>query len=247
MKSVNIFIQARMSSTRLPGKILLPIMGRPLLYYLVAQLRKMASNVKVVVLTTTSPHDDSVVSFCNASNLDYYRGSEEDVLGRYYHAAEKYPSDLIIRITGDCPLIDPDLINQMIKIYQEADLPYDLLSNVINRTFPRGQDIEIFSFDALKRAYHNSQDVSEREHVTMHFYKNPSLYRLKSFEGGVDLSQYRWTVDTIEDFRLIKRLLEKVYRENDPFHIKDLLKALTDHPEWNQINAHIEQKPIRTT
>lgn len=247
MKKIEIYLQARMGSTRLPGKTLLPIMGRPILYYQLSQLKHISEQAKTVVLTTTSIHDDPIISLCQTLKVDYFRGSKDDVLARYYFAAQKRRPDGIIRITGDCPLIDPELISQMIQAYRENEKNYDLVSNVIKRTFPRGEDIEIFSFEALEKAFNESEDLGEREHVTQHFYKNPLQYRLKSFEGSTDLSQHRWTVDTIEDFRLIKNLLQEVYRENEPFHMQDILRALTRHPEWNQINAHIKQKDVKAT
>lgn len=243
-KKVAIFVQARMRSTRLPGKVLKPILNRPLLDYLIERLSQVQRASELVILTSIKKEDDVIASFCQERHVLCYRGSEEDVLSRYYQAALERKPEAIVRITADCPLIDPEIVDQVIQNYVEAFPLYDYVSNSLKRTFPRGLDAEIFSFQALDQAFHEAKNQAEREHVTLYFYQHPELFRLKNIASPVNLSSHRWTVDTPEDFHLIQLIIENLYPSCPNFRLKDILELLDKHPEWSKINAHIEQKSI---
>jgi spore coat polysaccharide biosynthesis protein SpsF len=242
---VEIFIQARMGSTRLPGKVLKPVLDKPLLFYLTERLARVKEADSFVILTSTKHEDDVIVAFCEKNEIPYFRGPEEDVLARYYHAALARHPDAIVRITADCPLIDPKSVDDVISTYKNEYPKWDYVSNSLQRTFPRGLDTELFSFDALEFAAKNAIDPSEREHVTMYMYNHPERFRLKNVASPINLSQHRWTVDTIEDFELIKLLIQELYPNKPYFQLQDILEVLKQHPEWQKINAHIEQKPMR--
>lgn len=239
---VVIIVQARMTSTRLPGKILKPVLGRPLLEYLVERLRRVASQHEIVIATTDNDTDLPVVELCNRLNVSCFRGSEEDVLARYYLAACEYGADAIVRITSDCPLIDPVVIDEVIGLYYENSDKYDYVSNIYTRTYPRGMDTEVFSFRALEEAYNESTKPSDREHVTEFIYEQPERYRIANISYAVDQSRHRWTVDTPEDFLLIKSIIEGLYPVNPHFTMMDILEIMDKNPGWFEINAAIKQK-----
>lgn len=242
--SIEVFVQARMGSTRFPGKILTPILGKPLLYYLVERLRRIKKVNAIRILTSDQPQDDVVEAFCKENNLSCYRGSEDDVLARYYCAAKRWNPEAIIRITSDCPLIEPAVVDRIIEVYKETKPPYDYVSNTIMRTFPRGLDAEIFSRKALEQAHQYGITRADREHVTPYIYKNPSKFRLGSVTSPLNLSHHRWTVDTPEDLALIKLIYEELYPRNPNFTIEDIAALLDKHPEWVALNAHVVQKTL---
>lgn len=239
-QKINLIIQARMGSTRLAGKILKPIMGRPMLSYLIERLRYVKMPHSLILASTTNPIDDELEAFAKNENLLFFRGSEDDVLDRYYQTCCLYPADLIVRITSDCPLLDPSIVNQAIKNFQNLDY----LSNVHPRTFPRGMDLEVFTFEALKIAAHEAKTLSEREHVTPFIYLHPERFKLGNFIHHPDASSYRLTVDTTEDFLLISKIFETLYPKNKKFRLSDILFLLEKNPEWKSINAHVKQKEI---
>jgi len=243
-QKINIIVQARMGSTRLPGKILKPIMGRPMLSYLVERLRRVQSIHHLIIASTINPEDDVIEAFCKKEHISIYRGSENDVLDRYYQTCCKYPAKIIVRITSDCPLIDPSIIDQAINLLREKSPKLDYVSNTQLRTFPRGMDVEVFYFDTLKIAAKETKSKSDREHVTPYIYKHPNLFYLANFIYMPDASKYRLTVDTIEDFTLINSIFETLYPHNKNFTLSDILHAFEQYPEWNKINAHIKQKRI---
>ena len=220
----------------------MPVLGKPLLFYLTERLARVKGADSFVILTSTKQEDDVIVAFCEKNGIPYFRGSEEDVLDRYYHAALDRHPDAIVRITADCPLIDLKSVDDVISTYKNEYPKWDYVSNSLQRTFPRGLDTELFSFKALEIAANNALDPSEREHVTMYMYKHPEQFRLKNVASPINLSQHRWTVDTIEDFELIKRLIQELYPNKPHFELQDVLNTLKSHPEWQNINAHVEQK-----
>lgn len=242
MKIVAI-IQARMGSTRLPGKILKKVLGKTLLEYQLERVQRSKLIDEIVVATTTKKSDDDIVSLCNSLNISTYRGSEEDVLSRYFEAAVQYEADIVVRLTSDCPLIDPNIVDQVIQLYLDNQ-PIDYVSNAIERSFPRGLDTEVFSFATLKKAYEEATLQRDREHVTAYIYTNRHLFSLTYLKNDRDYRHYRWTVDTKEDFELIRLILEEIYPNNPTFTMHDIIELLNDHPNWIKINAHIEQKKI---
>ncbi|GAE92678.1 spore coat polysaccharide biosynthesis protein spsF [Gracilibacillus boraciitolerans JCM 21714] len=240
MKVVAI-IQARMGSSRLPGKVLREVMDKPLLYYQLARVRKSNYLDEIIVATTTLANDDCIVDLCMSQNIKVYRGSEQDVLTRYVEATKEANADIIVRLTADCPLLDPVLIDQLIEVFKrEQDVDY--VSNVINRTYPRGLDIEVFSQEALIKVNQWATSTSYREHVTNYLLEHPEKFRLRNVSNPTDISFHRWTVDTIEDFQLIQHILIALYSGDPYFSFNDVLRLLDDHPEWYQINVDVKQK-----
>lgn len=235
-----IISQARMTSTRLPGKVLKEVLGKPLLAFQIERLQRVKNAAKIVIATTVNATDDPVEELCHRLGVDCFRGSEDDVLSRFYFAATEAGADAVVRVTADCPLIDPDIIDKVIASYAEGGCDY--ASNTLIRTYPRGMDTEVFSYQSLGEAFQEAKRQPEREHVTPFLYNRPERYTLRSVLNDVDLSKYRWTVDTPEDFELIQCILEYVYPLNSCFSMQDCLQAYNNHPHWHIINAHIEQK-----
>lgn len=235
-------IQARMNATRLPGKPLKKILQRPLLSYELERLRRAKTIDEIVVATTTSPQDDQIVELCRQERTPFFRGSEEDVLDRYLKTAKEHRAEVVVRITGDCPLIDPDVVDRVINFYFENE--YDYVSNTRKLTYPRGLDVEVFPFKLLERIAGQATRQPEREHVTLYFYEHPELFKLGNVACETDESKHRWTVDTEEDFQLISRIIESLYPKNPQFGMRDVLKLLQQHPDWVALNAHIKQKGV---
>jgi spore coat polysaccharide biosynthesis protein SpsF len=244
MKTV-IIVQARMTSTRLPGKVLLPLGGEPMLARLVERLKRVRLANAIVIATTTNDTDEPIVDLCRQLAVPCHRGSEHDVLARYAEAARAHRADVVVRITSDCPLIDPALIDQMIAVYEEGNS--DCVSNMLPPTWPYGMAVEVFSAAALAQAHAEATQPAEREHVTPFLYTNPQRYRLRTVTSPTDLSGQRWTVDTPEDYELVQRLFDAVFAHHPEFTLADLLAAMQAHPDWLAINQHIRQKPATET
>jgi spore coat polysaccharide biosynthesis protein SpsF len=241
-----VIIQARLGSTRLPGKVLLPIGGRPMFSYQIERLRRCRRVDRIVVATTTQPADDALVNFCSSEGIDCTRGSESDVLSRYAQAAEAFGATVVVRITSDCPLLDPQLVDDAIDAFG-ADGSVDYLSNMIAPSWPYGMAVEVMSRQALDEACSQAQDAAEREHVTPFIYWHPERYRLKSLTMQPDLSAHRWTVDTPEDFDLVSRILGELYPRHPDFSMNHVLELLAQNPTWEHINRHVPQKSVAPT
>ena len=241
-KRVVIILQARMGASRLPGKPLKQVLGRPLLSYQIERLRRSQLADEIIVATTTEQEDDQIVKFCEEEHINFFRGSALDVLDRYYQAAKSVKADVIVRVTGDCPLIDPEVTDKVIKFYLDHLPEYDYVSNSLERSYPRGLATEIFYMALLEEGAEKAKLPPEREHVTVYFYTHPDRFSLKNVGQPIDMSKYRWTVDTSEDLELITKILESLYLNNPTFKTDDILHLLDRHPEWKQINAHIQQK-----
>ena len=241
MKTV-IIVQARMTSTRLPGKVLKEVMGKPLLAYQLERLRRVQLADEIVLATTTNQTDDVLAVFAVAEEIRCFRGDEQDVLDRYYQAAVMAEADAVVRVTSDCPLIEPSIIDEVIQAYKKST-EIDYVSNTLSRTYPRGLDVECFSFKALEIAWKNADKAHEREHVTPYLYQQPMFIK-RELKAAGDYSQYRWTVDTQEDYELVKILLEEIYPLQPAFTWCDVLQVLAKHPEWTLLNAEIEQKKL---
>ncbi|WP_137890883.1 glycosyltransferase family protein [Ramlibacter sp. 2FC] len=242
MKTV-IVVQARMTSTRLPGKVLLLLAGQPMLMRLIERLRRVKQADAVVVATTTNTTDDPIAALCEQLGVPCHRGSEFDVLSRYADAARLNDADVVVRITSDCPLIDPALVDQLIATYLEGGCDY--VSNMLPPTWPYGMAVEVFSAAALREAQAEATQASEREHVTPFIYWHPERYRLRNVESSENLSAQRWTVDTAEDYELVRRLFETLHPTQPRFALADVLAIMEAHPDWMRINQHIEQKQAR--
>ncbi len=236
---VTAIIQARMTSSRLPGKIVLKVLGKPLISHMVDRVKEAECVDKVVIATTINEEDDIVVRLASKLNINVYRGSERNVLERFYGAAERFGGNTLIRLTGDNPLIDPDLLGALVRLYQQGD--YDYVSNCLEPTFPDGLDAEVFTMSALKTAYENAELPSELEHVTRYIYQRPTQFKLGCLKFEEDLSNMRWTVDEPEDFEFVKQVIERLYPENRSFRIRDVLNLLKQHPELSKINQRYQR------
>ncbi len=244
MQRAGIISQVRMGSTRLPGKVLLAVAGRPLLDYHVARLEQ--SGLPVTLATTTLPADDVLANYAADRGLLCYRGSEADVLGRYYAANAQFGFEIIVRVTSDCPLIDGPTVGAAVTRYQLENNPLVYRSNVVKRTFPRGLDFEIFSADLLELAFTKATTPAEREHVTPYlrtrFTPAGPVQRRDELCPYGDFSAPRLTLDTPADFAVLRCLIE-TYQAHT-FSLPELLALLNAHPEVVALNAHVEQKPV---
>lgn len=246
MKTVAV-VQARMGSTRLPGKVLVELNGKPVLWHVVSRLKAAGNIDDIVIATTQSDIDVEIVNFCVHEGLNVFRGSETDVLSRYYHAARMVQADSVVRITADCPLLDPWVTDEMVGIFKNDLLQgkgIDYLSNVIQRTFPRGLDTEIFSLAALEKAFKEANKEFEREHVTPYFYQNPELFKCHAYLGKKDFSQYRLTLDTNEDLLLIEKIFDFFPDSETIFPLEKIIEILENNPELAEINANVEHKKL---
>jgi len=237
-----IIVQARMTSTRLPGKVMKIVCDKPLLEHLINRLRRVKYADQVVIATTVNDTDNQIVNLCKELGTLYYRGSEGDVLGRYYEAAVKYGGDIIIRITSDCPVIDPEVVDYLINFFANNIEKYDYVSNTLERSYPKGMDAEITSFDTLKEAHFNAYDPFDRENVTPFIKKRPQQFRLYNILYKTDMSRCRWTVDTPEDLELITKIYDALYYKNPLFSLNDILDLMNSNPQLENINAHVKQK-----
>jgi spore coat polysaccharide biosynthesis protein SpsF len=239
---VIIIVQARMTSTRLPGKVLLKIAGKSLLEYQIERLLRVSLADSVVVATTLNNTDQPIVNLCNQLGVAIYRGDENDVLARYFEAAITYDADVIVRVTSDCPLIDPQIVDEVIQSYLDLQPQVRYVSNTLQRTLPRGMDTEVFAIEALKEAFQGATTTPDREHVTPFIYRQPKRYGISQVIYNKDESHHRWTVDTPEDFELIQRILEYLYPKRPEFNLNDCIELIAQRPEWSSLNDHVEQK-----
>jgi spore coat polysaccharide biosynthesis protein SpsF len=238
-KKIGIIIQARMGSSRLPSKVMLNIKEKPILQYEIDRLGSL--KYPIYIATTVQPQDDAIVKFATDRNILYYRGSEDNVLQRYYECALLGDLDIIIRITSDCPLIDANIIDYGITQYVNANDDDLYLSNTLDRSYPRGADFEIFSFKQLKNAYESATDLSDIEHVTPYIWKNKSGdINISQIKQDQNFSMFRLTLDTPEDFELIQKLID-IYAA-DKLDMEGICNIMTQNPDLPMINDHIQQK-----
>lgn len=232
-------IQARTGSTRLPGKVLLPLLGEPVLAHVVRRASRASVLDAVVVATTTAPGDDPIEALASRHGWPLVRGSEEDLLDRYLLAARTYRADRVVRVTADCPLIDPSLVDAVVAALVASGADYS--SNTLPpRTYPRGLDVEAFTMAALETAGQEDDDPSQREHVTPYLYRNPDRFHLVGVPGAADNSNHRWTLDTPEDLALITRIYDAL--GNDEFAWTDALALVSANPDWELVNRDVVQK-----
>ena len=235
-------VQARMSSVRLPGKVLKHIQGNPSLLLQMDRLLQCKQVNKWLIATSVDPSDDVIALFCASNNFPCYRGSLSDVLDRYHCAAsqeEAQGSDVIVRITADCPLSDPDVIDECVNNFLSNGSDYT--SNCIEPSFPDGLDVEVFNFFTLDYAAKHAKLPSEREHVTPYMINHPELFKLSSYKRQSDLSCLRWTVDYPADFELVCRIYEALYPLNKHFKMNDILMFLNNNPTLRNINSMFER------
>ena len=226
-------IQARMSSTRLPGKVLQDISGIPMLLRVVERANQAKTFDQVAVITSTHDSDDVIKICCRENGILCFRGNLDDVLDRYYQATLHFKADVIVRITADCPLLDPEIIDQVVRTFQSGN--YDYVSNTIECTYPDGLDVEIFDFAALEKAWRDAKLKSEREHVTAYIYKRPELFRIGCVKHEEDLSAHRWTVDTPQDLAFVRAIYD--HFKSKSFGMREIFDFLKQNPEIAGLNA----------
>lgn len=230
-------VQARMGSARLYGKTLATITSKPMLAHVIERLKGSRLLQGIIVATTTKEADDPIVELAEKLRVYVFRGSEDDVLDRYYQAFQKCPADIIVRISSDCVLADPRVIDKVISYYLKEN--YDYAANTLKRTYPDGLDVEVFSFKVLEKTWREARWVSEREHVTPYIWKNPSKFRLANVENSVNLSHLRWVVDEKEDLEFVRQVYKHLYEEGRIFYMEDILELLRKYPHLQQINQGI--------
>lgn len=238
MKTVAI-VQARIGSTRLPGKVLMCIGGETTLGRVVRRLSRAKLITEVTIATTDSPADDAIVSEANRLGVRCFCGSEQDVLARYLGAAEEFEAEVIVRVTSDCPLIDAGVADQVLQDFFQARV--DFAYNDVEHSFPRGLDVEALSREALHKAAEIAERQYHREHVTPIFYESPDLFRVAIVHAEKDYSRYRWTLDTSDDLQLIREIYRH-FSDRDNFTWRDVVALMEQSPELARINAHIVQK-----
>lgn len=228
-------LQVRAGSTRLPGKALRPLAGAPMLERHLERVRRARRLDALVVATSTCADDDAVAALCGELGVDCYRGSLEDVLDRVYCAARPGAPSHVVRLTGDCPLADPEVIDQVVAFCIQGG--YDYASNVLEPTYPDGLDVEVMRLESLAAAWREARLASEREHVTPFLYKHPERFRLGSVKAQRDLSHLRWTVDEPEDFELVERIYRALYPGNAAFSSAEILSLLDSAPQLKTLNT----------
>ena len=237
MKIVAI-IQARLGSSRLPGKVMLSLCNKPVLGHVVDRVNASKLIEKVIIATTVENRDDCIEKWCKRNQIDCYRGSEDNVLERYLNAALKYEANIIVRITSDCPVIDPNIIDVIIEKFLENDVDYAFLSG----NFPDGLDCQVFSIKALIDTFQRAKKKSEFEHVGLHIETdNSGLYKKLPINLFKDMKHHRWTLDNIEDYHLLVEIYEKLYVKNEYFDTSDIIMFLEKNPKLLEINSQIKR------
>lgn len=243
-RSICVILQARINSTRLPAKVLMEICNKPIIYLIIGRL-KHCKNIDDIILSIPDTDQNYILEeYANKIGCHYARGSENDVLSRYYKTAKRFDVTDIIRVTADCPLIDPKLVDLMIEYYLTEKVDYAAIDT--DKYFPRGLDAEIFSWETLEKTNIEAQQNYEREHVTPYIYNNPELFKIKFLEAEKSLTrpELRLTVDTQEDFNLVREIFENLYDKNKSFDIYDVIDFLDNHPELLSINKFVVQKKL---
>lgn len=242
MKVVAI-IQARMGSSRLPGKVMKKLAGTPMIGHVVERALRIDGVDQVVVATTRHRRDEPLVRFLSeTTDILVVRGPETDVLARYVQAAEEAEAETVVRLTADCPLICPAVSTRVVREFLTRPGDWDYVSNTLRRTYPRGLDTEVVSFDALTLAHREAHETGDREHVTPFIRRQPDRFRVRNVSDDTDRSWWRLTVDTREDLDLVSRVYSSLYSDDPFFDYTQLLECLERHPDWSDINQHVIQK-----
>ncbi len=239
-----IIVQARMNSSRLPGKVMMPVLGVPLLEILIARLKRVRLADSICVACTYNPEDQQIVDLSQRLGVEVHRGSEENVLERYSGAAQRFQADHVVRVTADSPLIDPAELDRLITYYHSHVVDFDYVDNGSTHTYPLGMQAEVFSVSALNAAHREATTTSDKEHVTPFIIRHPDRFRKSAVAFWCDQSFYRLTVDTQNDFELVAKLIAGLYPTTPEFSIYDVLELLARNPEWANINRHIKQRTI---
>jgi spore coat polysaccharide biosynthesis protein SpsF len=232
-------LQARVSSTRLPGKVIKPLLGKPMILRQVERLKRARSIDRLLIATSVGPEDDALAALCHENGLECFRGSLEDVLDRFYQAASTVEPTHVMRLTGDCPLTDPEILDRLAELHLASGCDYS--STALEPSFPDGLDAELMTFSALEQAWREATLPSQREHVTPFLYQNPERFSIRVLKNEADLSSLRWTVDEPSDFEFVSRVYEALYPANPTFGMRDILAFLDGHQELAALNHHFER------
>ena len=235
-------IQARVQSTRLPNKVFAEIKGHPLIWHVVNRISNCKNVEKIVLATTENPKDDALEKWAKDNGIPSFRGSENDVLARYYFAAKKFNASTIVRITSDDPFKDPVITDRVIQVLKEKNLDFTYNNNP--PTFPEGLDTEVFSFAALERAHLSSNDPFEREHVTQYMYRHPELFKQENVAYRKNLSKYRWTIDNVEDLEMAREVYNELFDKKPIFLMDDILKLFQVKPDIPTINSEVKRSAM---
>jgi len=233
---ITAIIQARLSSQRLPKKLIMKINQKTLLENLFSQLSYSKQIEKRIIATTSDTIDDEIEHIANSLNISCFRGNSLNVLDRYYNCAKLFGLETIVRISGDAPLIDPEIVDRTIEYYKKNN--FDYVSNFVKRTFPIGTEVEIFSFETLEKCWSNAKKPYEKEHVTPFIYENPDLFNIGSIQNIENSSHLHWTVDTIEDFTFVESISKKI--KNRPILMNHILDLLQNEPDLVKINQSVD-------
>lgn len=236
-------VQARMDSTRLPGKVLRDLAGEPMVGRVIERLRRVQGIDQIQVAISRRPADDPLLEHLSRlGDIGVTRGPEEDVLARFVQAADESGAEIVVRITADCPLLSPTVSHRVVGEFLRHRAHCDYVSNTLRRTFPRGLDTEAFSYEALRVAHLEAESRADREHVTPFIWRQPQRFRLRSVVDSVDRSHHRWTVDTREDFELMSRIYAELHPRNPDFDYEEILSCLAEHPDWARLNRNVRHK-----
>lgn len=238
-------IEARMTSTRLPGKVLMQCCGKPILDLLVERVKRSQYINEIVVATTVNGADDVLVEESKKLGIHYYRGDEYDVVERVVGAMQKYKAEIVVQLTGDCPLLDPEIIDQVVRLYMFNN--FDYVSNTLIRSYPRGLDVQVSNLSILEESLRIARDAPQHEHLYLSIYENPDKYKLFNVFAPVELCRpdYRWTLDTLGDYNFIEAVFKNLYKSKPQFTSKDIIDFLKIHPEIVALNNDVEQKRVR--
>lgn len=239
-------IEARFASSRLPGKVLLPIEGETMLARVIERLEHSRTIDQIVVATSVNRADDAVQEEAVRLGVAAFRGSEEDVLDRVVGAAAAHEADIVVEVTGDCPLIDPGIVDKVVGDFLMGGA--DFVSNILPHTTPRGTDVRVFRSGDLAEINAKSKDPADHEHVSLHFWEHPERYVCRNVETNLpeEVASLRLTVDTEEDLRFVRSVYHELYSRNPDFTLSDVLKLIEAKPELAELNQHVEQKAVRS-
>ena len=235
-------IQGRVGSTRFPNKIFADLCGKPFIWHVVNRLRYVKAIDKIVLATTTNPQDNELEKWALNEGLDCFRGSESNVLERFYEAAKFYEAKIIVRITADDPFKDSNVIGNVIDLVKNNQIDFAYNNNP--PAFPEGLDTEVFTFETLENAFLNAKDEFEKEHVTQYFYRHPELFTQINLLNSENLSHLRWTVDTVDDYNFTKFIYEKLYIDGENFTMNEIIEVIKQNPEILKLNSQVERSSM---
>ena len=235
-------VQIRMGSTRLPKKAFLDLCGHPLIYHVVSRLQQCKNLDRIIVATTDNKIDDEIEEWCDRNNIVCFRGDEEDVLKRYYDCATAFGIDLIVRITGDDPFKDYNLIDEAVECAVVNKL--DFVCNNSPVTYPEGLDVEVITYNVLKQIHENANSPEHREHVTLYIHENKSDFTIQNLADSIDRSSYRWTIDFPKDYQFVKVIYEELFKEGELFQSQEIYNLLRIRPELQLINSNLKKSKL---